>query len=254
MAKKEGKKGGGAKKIGRDQAKCKRYKERGRRNVNARKRLERHIARFPGNAGEAKSALARLGERAGGGGGSHCAQAELDLRVCRKVPMQLNPQCSMGAAVDDGTVILNEEAIKMTGLSRQQIEIDINRVRADIKQRSLLYRSDRPIIAVGGKTVIIIDDGLASGFTMMAAVESVRHRQPREIIVAVPVASAIAVKRLEKVANEVVACNVGYMPKFYLSDFYRYWYDVSDNDVVKYLREWRALKFRGGMGTATDDK
>ena len=69
-----------------------------------------------------------------------------------------------------------------------------------------------------------------------------------------PVASAIAFERLGKVANKVVTCNVGYMPKFYVSDFYRYWYDVSDNDVVKYLREWRALKFRGGMGAATDDK
>ncbi|MFC2022836.1 phosphoribosyltransferase [Chloroflexota bacterium] len=175
---------------------------------------------------------------------ANAIKAELDLIVCRKVPMLLNPEGSLGAASDDGTVILNEEALRVAGLSRQQMEKDISRIRADIKQRSLLYKGNRPIVRVGGKPVIIIDDGLASGYTMMAAVESVRHRRPREIVVAVPVASAIAFKRLEKVADKVVAGTVGYMPKFYVSDFYRYWYDLSDNDIMRYLQEWRAQQFR----------
>jgi len=180
-------------------------------------------------------------------------KAELDIIVCRKVPMLLNPEGSLGAATDDGTVILNEEAVKRIGLSRQQLEYDINRIRADIKQRSLLYKGARPIVRVSGKTVIVVDDGLASGFTMMAAVESVRHRQPKEIVVAVPVASAIAVKRLERVADKVVTCTTSFAPKFYISDFYRYWYDLSDNDVVRYLKEWRAQQFRSGI-TPPQDK
>jgi len=171
-------------------------------------------------------------------------QADLDLIVCRKVPMLLNPEGSLGAATDDGTVTLNEEAVRRIGLSRQQLEQDIIRIRADIKQRSLLYRGDRPPVRVNGRTVIIIDDGLASGFTMMAAVESARHRQPREVIVAVPVASAVAVKHLEKVADKVVTCYTSFMPKFYVSDFYRYWYDLSDEDVVRYLNQWRTRYLR----------
>lgn len=171
-------------------------------------------------------------------------KADLDLIVCRKVPMLLNPEGSLGAATDDGTVTLNEEAIRRIGLSRQQLEQDIIRIRADIKQRSLLYRGDRPPVRVNGRTVIIIDDGLASGFTMMAAVESVRHRQPREVIVAVPVASAMAVKHLEKVADKVVTCATSFAPKFYISDFYRYWYDISDEDVVRYLNQWRTQHLR----------
>ena len=166
-------------------------------------------------------------------------KAELDLIVCRKVPMQLNPEGSLGAATDDGTVILNEEAVRRTGLNRQQLEYDISRIRADIKQRSLLYKGDRPIVRVGGKTVIVIDDGLASGYTMMAAVESVRHRRPRAVVAAVPVAGASAFERVKKVADKVVTCTVGYMPKFYVSDFYRYWNDLSDTDVVRYLNQWR---------------
>jgi len=171
-------------------------------------------------------------------------RAEFDLVICRKVPLLLSPEGSLGAAADDGTVILNEGAVKRIGLSRQKLEDEINKVRTEIKQRSLLYKGDRPIIRVSGKTVIIIDDGLASGFTMMTAVESVRHRQPREVIVAVPVASAIAVKQLERLADRVITCVTGFMPKFYVSDFYRYWHDLSDDDVVRYLNQWRMRQFR----------
>jgi predicted phosphoribosyltransferase len=170
--------------------------------------------------------------------------ADLGLVICRKVPILLNPEGSLGAAADDGTVILNEEAVKRIGFSRQKLEDEINKVRAEIKQRSLLYRGDQPLVIVGGRTVIIIDDGLASGFTMTAAVESVRHRRPKEIIVAVPVASAMAVKQVEKVADKVITCTTGFMPKFYVSDFYRYWYDLSDDEVIRYLKQWQMRQFR----------
>ena len=166
-------------------------------------------------------------------------KTELDLIICRKIPILVSPEGSLGAAADDGTVILNEEAVKRIGFSRQQLEYEINKVRAEIKQRSLLYKVDRLPVRATGKIVILIDDGLASGFTMMAAVESLRRRRPKEVVVAVPVASAMAVKQVEKVADRVVTCTTGFMPKFYLSDFYRYWHDVSDDEVMRYLNKWR---------------
>ena len=171
-------------------------------------------------------------------------KADLDLIISRKISISLNPEGGIGVVADDGTVILNEEAVRRIGLNRQQIEYEASKVRAEIKQRSLLYKGDRPPVRINGKTAIIIDDGLASGFTMMAAVESVRHRRPKEVVVAVPVASAMAVKRVEKVADKVVTCYTGFMPKLYVSDFYRYWYDLSDDDVVRYLKEWRMQQFR----------
>ena len=166
-------------------------------------------------------------------------KTDLDLIICRKIPILVSPEGSLGAAADDGTVILNEEAVKRIGFSRQQLEYEINKVRAEIKQRSLLYKGDRLPVRATGKIVILIDDGLASGFTMMAAVESLRCRRPKEVVVAVPVASAMAVKQVEKVADRVVTCTTGFMPKFYLSDFYRYWHDVSDDEVMRYLNKWR---------------
>ncbi|GAJ04278.1 unnamed protein product, partial [marine sediment metagenome] len=162
-----------------------------------------------------------------------------DLVISRKIPAPLNPEAGFGAVTDDGTIILNEEMVKKIGLSRQQIEYEASKVRAEIKRRSLLYRGDRPLVKVNGRTVLIVDDGLASGFTMMAAVESVRRRRPKEIIVAVPCASAIALKQIEKVADKVVTCATGFMPRFAVADFYRYWHDVSHDEVIQYLKQWR---------------
>ncbi len=169
---------------------------------------------------------------------------DFDLVICRKIPMPLNPGVGFGAVVDDGTLILNEEAVARIGLNRQQIEYEASRVRADIKQRSMLYQATRPLVSMTGKAAIIVDDGLASGYTMMAAVQSVRHRRPREIVVAVPVASANAFAKLEGAADKVVACARALMPNYHISDFYQYWQDLSDNDVIRYLKQWQTRHFR----------
>ena len=174
-------------------------------------------------------------------------KAELGLVICRKISLNLNPEGTLGATTDDGTVILNEAASKRTGLSRQELEYEVNQVRADIKQRSLLYKADLPLVRVSGKTVIIVDDGLASGYTMTAAIESVRHRRVKEIIAAAPVTSAIARKQVEKVADKLVTCATGYMSKFYVANYYHYWNDISDEDVVRYLKEWRIERLRPNL-------
>jgi len=174
-------------------------------------------------------------------------QADLDLVIVRKIPLPLNPEAGFGAVADDGTVILNEELVERAGLSQHQINYQVNRVRVEIRQRTLLYRKDRPLTGVSGKTVMITDDGLASGFTMMAAVESVRRRQPKEIVVAVPAASAGALERVEKVADKVVTMAKGTMPRFAVADFYRYWYDLSDDEVIQCLKEWQLRHFRSNI-------
>jgi len=166
-------------------------------------------------------------------------EADLDLVISRKIPLPLNPEAGCGAVADDGTVILNEELVKRIGLSTHQINYQINQVKAEIRRRGLLYRKDRPSPVVEGKTVIIIDDGLASGSTMKAAVESVRRRQPKEIIVAVPVASATALEQVEKAADKVVTVAIGTRQRFAVADFYRRWYDLSDDEVLQCLKEWR---------------
>ncbi len=164
--------------------------------------------------------------------------ADFNIIVSRKIPLPLSPEGGFGAVTDDGTTILNEEMVRRFNLSQQQINYQVSRVRADIRQRSLLYHGKRPPLLLKGRTVIIVDDGLASGYTMMAAVESIRCRQPQEIIVAVPVASALALPKVQKIANRVIACISGFGPEFYVSDFYRYWHEPSDEEVLQCFKEW----------------
>ncbi len=171
-------------------------------------------------------------------------KADLDLVISRKIPIPLRPEGGFGAIADDGTTILNPEVLKKIGLSEQQINYQVGKVRTEIQQRSLLYRGSRRLSVVADKIAIIVDDGLASGFTMLAALESVRRRQPKQIVVAVPAASAIAVKQVEKTADRVVTVVTAFVPKFYVSDFYRYWHVLSDDEGLKCLREWQMRRFK----------
>jgi len=170
--------------------------------------------------------------------------AELDVVIARKIPIPLQPEGGFGAVADDGTTILNNDLVRSLKLTPSQINYQVAGVRADIQQRSIFYRGSHPLSVVTGKTVIIVDDGLASGYTMMAAVESVRRRHPARIIAAVPVASELAVRKVEKVADRVVTVHTALVPKFYVSYFYRYWNDLSDDDALKCLREWEMRRFK----------
>jgi putative phosphoribosyl transferase len=165
--------------------------------------------------------------------------ADLDLVISRKIPLPLSPEGGFGSVTDDGTTIFDEAIIKKVGLSQSQINYQVNQVRADIRHRSLLYHADRPPVSIANRTVIVVDDGLASGYTMRAAVTSLRHRGPKRIIAAVPVGPEPAVEALREVADSVVTCVVGKEPRFYIADYYRSWHDITDAEVLHCLKEWR---------------
>jgi len=173
--------------------------------------------------------------------------ADLDLIISRKIPIPLSPEGGFGAVADNGTIILNQEVLKKINLNEQQVNYQVSKVRNDIQQRSLLYRGSRSISVVSGKTAIVIDDGLASGYTMMAAIESVRRRQPKQVIAAVPAASATAVKQVEKIADRVVTVVTAFAPKFYVSDFYRYWNVLSDKEGLECFQEWQKRRYQASI-------
>jgi putative phosphoribosyl transferase len=165
--------------------------------------------------------------------------AELDVLVCRKLSLPMNPEGGLGAVADDGTMVVNQEAIGRNGITLDQIEYEAAQVKANVKERSLKYRGESVPIRLTGKTAIIVDDGLASGITMTVAVEAVKHRRPREIVVAIPVASTTGFKRVSAVAKKVIACAVASQTRFYLADFYRNWRDIADDETRRYLEIWR---------------
>ena len=165
--------------------------------------------------------------------------ADFDLVISRKIPLPLSPEGGFGSLTDDGTLILNEEVVKKAGLTQPQIDYQVSQVRANIKERSLLYHKDRLPLTISGRTVIIVDDGLASGYTMKAAIDSIRRRRPEKIVAAVPVGPEHVVDEIRKVADRVVVCAVGTGLVFYVADYYRYWYDITDSEVLSCLKEWR---------------
>lgn len=160
---------------------------------------------------------------------------ELDLVVVRKLPFPLYPEAGFGAVADDGSVMLDDELVRKERLTPGQVNEQVAVVTAQVRRRSLLYRKDRPLAMVRGKIAIIADDGLASGYTMLAAVESVRRRRAKEVVVAVPAASSLALEKVSQVADHVLSLAEGNGAHFTVADYYRHWYDVSDNEVIKLL-------------------
>ncbi len=170
--------------------------------------------------------------------------AELDVVVVRKLPLPLHPESGFGALADDGSIILNDDIVRREGVTQDQVNEQVAAVTSQVRQRSLLYRKDRQLSMVRGKVAIIVDDGLASGYTMLAAVESVKRRRPREIIVAVPAASSVALEKV-KASAKVLTLAEGTGPRFTVSDYYRHWHDVTDSEVLKALESQRVVPFPG---------
>lgn len=175
-------------------------------------------------------------------------KADLDIVISRKLPLPLSPEGGFGSITDDGTMILNQSLVKNLGLTKEQMEAQVMQVRQDIRGRSLLYRKDKRPLIISGRTVIVVDDGLASGYTMRAAVESVRLRKPQAIIAAAPVGPEKVVEELMTVADRVVTCAINPDPKtFYIADYYKYWADITDDEVIQCLKEWRVRRYQGTL-------
>ncbi|MBC7262061.1 MAG: phosphoribosyltransferase, partial [Chloroflexi bacterium] len=120
--------------------------------------------------------------------------APLDLIIARKIQFPWTTEAGFGAVVSDGTVYLGPHA---AGLPKAVIAAQMEKARREVEHRIKEFRGDREPIDLSGKDVILVDDGLATGSTMLAAVQSVRRRKPRSVIVAVPTASGSAVKLLK---------------------------------------------------------
>jgi putative phosphoribosyl transferase len=172
--------------------------------------------------------------------------APLDLVVVRKIPVPGNPEAGYGAVAEDGTIFLNEPLVNHLGLGRHQIDVQAAEVLTEIERRSALYRGELPRIPLAGRTAIIIDDGLASGFTMVAAAKSVERQQAARIVVASPVASSSAYQLLKPVCDAIVCLVIRHSYPFAVASFYRHWHDLTDDEVSEHLQAWQAQRSEAG--------
>jgi putative phosphoribosyl transferase len=160
----------------------------------------------------------------------------LDVIIPRKIGAPENPELAIGAVAEDGTAILDQKLVKYLGVSQEYIKEEIERQRQEINRRLKLYRQDTSYPDLKGLDVIVVDDGIATGSTMKAALASVKNRGAVSITVAVPVGSLSTIVELEKMAIPVVCL---YTPEFFqaIGEFYRDFSQTSDEEVIGLLLE-----------------
>ncbi len=159
----------------------------------------------------------------------------LDLIIVRKVQIPYNPEAGFGAVSPDNKVLLNENLLSMLNLSEKEVEQQIQITREIIKKRNELFRKRVPFPSVENKIAIIVDDGLASGYTMLSAIEFIKKYKPQKIVVAVPTGSKGTVEIILPEVDELVCLNIRSGYTFAVADAYENWYDLEDDEVISLL-------------------
>lgn len=162
----------------------------------------------------------------------------LDVMVVRKLGLPGHPEFAMGAIASGGARVLHRQTIERVGVNQQQLDAVTEREQAELERREKEYRGDRPWPTLAGRTVILVDDGLATGASMLAAVQALRAYRPREVVVAVPVAPAGAAEMFRDDADRFVAA---IEPALFnaVGEWYLRFDQTSDEEVRRLLAESR---------------
>ena len=163
-----------------------------------------------------------------------------DLIIPRKIGLPHNKEIAIGAISLDGTYLFNEEYIDMLNISQDYIEKEVFEQTDEIKRRLNKYKGNENFPDVKNKTVIIIDDGIATGFTIKAAIKSIKKHDAKKIILAVPVAPQDTISLLEKIVDEVICL---FIPdEFYgVGSYYKSFEQTTDEEVINIVRELNIL-------------
>jgi len=169
--------------------------------------------------------------------------ALLDVMIVRKLGVPGYEELALGAIASGGMRVLNDDVIHMLGISEEEINRVAAREQREVERRERLYRGDRPACEVSGQTVILVDDGIATGATMRAAVAAVKQRQPARIVIAVPVAAAATCEEFAAEVDELV-CVLRPEAFFAVSFWYEHFVQTSDQEVRDLLE--RAMHEQAG--------
>ena len=161
--------------------------------------------------------------------------APLDVIVVRKLGVPHQPEFGMGAIGEDDVRVLNEDIVRLAGVSPVEVAAVEARERVEVRRRADLYRGGRPMIPLVGQTVIVVDDGIATGGTARAALEVARAHGARRVVLAVPVAPSAALAQMRDVADEVVAIETP-MPFLSVGQWYAQFTQTPDDEVIRLLR------------------
>ncbi len=163
-------------------------------------------------------------------------QVPLDLVIVRKIQLPWTTEAGFGALNPAGEAVFNEELLQRLQMPPAEIEAQVQKTLANLKQREERLRQNRPYPDLAGAATIIVDDGLASGYTMRAAVTFLKAKAAGRIIVAVPTAAARTVETLLPLVDELYCLNVRGGWSFAVADAYENWYDLEEEEVLEILQ------------------
>ncbi|MDD4237746.1 MAG: phosphoribosyltransferase family protein [Desulfotomaculaceae bacterium] len=160
----------------------------------------------------------------------------IDLIIPRKIGAPHNPEVAIGAVTQDGTTLLDQRLIELLGISRGELEDRVSGAVDEIRRRMALYGAGRNIGKSEGRQLIVVDDGVATGYTMQASLRSARGYGPKELVVAIPVAPRDTLGLLEKEVERAVCLTVP--EDFYaVGQFYESFEQTEDEEVIEIMRE-----------------
>ena len=166
-------------------------------------------------------------------------KGELDIVVSRKLGAPGEPELAVGAVMHDGTTFMNEDVAKHVRASDEYLEREKRHQIEEANRRLLVYRGNRPYPLLKDRSVIIVDDGVATGATMIAALGWARDKGARDVIAATPVAPIETIRKLEEAADRVI-CPATPEPFFAIGQFYEEFSQVEDAEVIQLLqRSWK---------------
>jgi predicted phosphoribosyltransferase len=166
----------------------------------------------------------------------------LDVLVVSKITLPWNSEAGYGAVAFDGTVRINERMVVSERLTDEVVRDGIANTRDKVVRRFKRLRGEKPFPDVSKRTVIVIDDGLASGFTMGVGVEAVRNAGATDIVVAVPTGHSDTVRRAAREVQAVYCANIRSGFSFAVADAYEDWYDVSEAEAMTLYRRFTGTK------------
>lgn len=159
----------------------------------------------------------------------------LDLMIVRKVQVPGNPEAGLGAVGPDGEVIFNQDLLRRLRLTQDEINEEVGKTRKIVEARNRMFRSGGTFPEVTGRTIILADDGLASGFTMTEAIRFMERKKTGKVFVAVPTAPEETVKRIVTLVEEMHVLNIRTGSPFAVAEAYEDWYDLTDEEVISLL-------------------
>jgi predicted phosphoribosyltransferase len=164
----------------------------------------------------------------------------LDVAVVSKITLPWNSEAGYGAVAFDGTVKLNQEFLSHLNLNRKEIQRGIEKTTQKINRRLKMLRGDRPLPNFTQNTIILVDDGLASGFTLLVAIEALRKAGCQHVILAVPTAHQEPIRRIMGKVEAIYCPNLRGGLSFAVADAYEHWRDLDEEEVKKILADFNA--------------